>query len=112
MTTKTDEQEREAFDKFMSDDGKFPQAIERDASGNYMLIQAASSWHVWKARAAIQSQDREDAERLDWIEKNARRDPDMGGNHTWWPTSFNKAIRGPSLREAIDHARRIEGEGE
>lgn len=63
-----------------------------------------------QASAALQSQDREDSARLDWIEMNARRDPDMGGNHTWWPTSFNKTIRGPSLRDAIDNARRVGGE--
>lgn len=69
-----------------------------------------AKWAYQAGRAALQSQDHEDSARLEWIERNARRDPDMGGNHTWWPTSFNKTIRGPSLREAIDHARRIEGE--
>lgn len=47
---------------------------------------------------------RRDAERLDFIEKNARCDPKMDGNHVWWPTSFNKALRGHTLRAAIDAA--------
>jgi uncharacterized Zn finger protein (UPF0148 family) len=45
-----------------------------------------------------------DAERLDFIASNARRDPKMDGQHVWWPTTFNAALRGPTLREAIDAA--------
>lgn len=45
-----------------------------------------------------------DSERLDWIEKNAKRDPKMDGSHVYWPTAFNKTICGPSLRAAIDDA--------
>jgi len=46
-----------------------------------------------------------DAERLDHIEKHARCDPKMDGQHVWWPTKFNDALRGPTLRAAIDAAR-------
>lgn len=45
-----------------------------------------------------------DAARLDWIEKNARTDPKMDGNHVFWPTTLNKALRGANLRAAIDDA--------
>lgn len=113
MTTKTDEQEREAFECFMSDDGKFPQSIERDANGNYVLMQAASSWHVWQARAALQSQDREDAvERLIEAVRNYMSFgcPVCSGDCF----SANPPVSGCPVREAqeaIDHARRIEGEG-
>lgn len=47
---------------------------------------------------------RKDAERLDYIQKNARNDPKMDGNHVWWPTTFNKALKGPTIRAAIDVA--------
>lgn len=47
---------------------------------------------------------RKDAERIDFIQINARCDPMMDGNHKWWPTNFNKCLTGPSLREAIDAA--------
>lgn len=47
---------------------------------------------------------RKDAERLDYIQKNARNDPKMDGNHVWWPTTFNKALKGPTIRAAIDAA--------
>lgn len=47
------EKHRAAFERFMSDDGKFPQAIERNANGDYVLMQAASSWHVWQAAVKI-----------------------------------------------------------
>lgn len=49
-----------------------------------------------------------DSEMLDWIENNARIDPDMSGNHTYWPTSFGKQIRGRNLRDAI--TKRMRGE--
>lgn len=47
----------------------------------------------------------EDAVRLDFIEMNARQEPRMCGNHAWWPTNFNHALVGPTLRAAIDNAR-------
>lgn len=47
---------------------------------------------------------RADGERLDHIEKRARCDPKMDGQHVWWPTSFNQALKGPTLRAAIDAA--------
>ena len=46
-----------------------------------------------------------DANRIDFIQSNARCDPMMDGNHKWWPTNFNKCLTGPSLREAIDAAK-------
>ena len=46
-----------------------------------------------------------DAGRLDYIQKNARCDPQMDGNHVWWPTSLNKTLRGPTIRAAIDAAK-------
>lgn len=47
---------------------------------------------------------RKDAERLDYIQKNARSDPKMDGNHVWWPTTLNQAqnLKGPTIRAAID----------
>ena len=47
---------------------------------------------------------RADAARLDHIEKHARYDPKMDGNHAWWPTTFENVLRGPTLRAAIDAA--------
>lgn len=47
-----------------------------------------------------------DAERLDYITSNARCDPKMDGQHVWWPTSFNHRLTGPTLRDAIDAARK------
>ena len=45
--------EREAFEKWMSNDGQWPSAIEREADGGYKLMQAASHWNAWQARAAL-----------------------------------------------------------
>ena len=63
-------------------------------------------WAVWQARAALSAGDAVDAQRLDFIEKSARCDPKMDGQHVWWPTSLNKALKGPTLRAAIDAAMR------
>ena len=49
---------------------------------------------------------RVDAERLDYIQRNARCDPKMDGQHVWWPTTFNHRLTGSTLRAAIDAARK------
>lgn len=36
------------------------------------------------------------------IERNARCDPKMDGQHVWWPTNFSHRLIGPTLRDAID----------
>lgn len=45
------EQMREAFERHMSDDGKFPKAVERSGDG-YRLLQTQNAWDAWKACAA------------------------------------------------------------
>lgn len=59
-------------------------------------------------RSALSAGDAVDARRLDFIEESARCDPKMDGQHVWWPTSLNKALKGPTLRTAIDAAMRKE----
>ena len=59
---------------------------------------------VRKLRAQL-AEAQKDAGRLDYIQKNARCDPQMDGNHVWWPTSLNKTLRGPTIRAAIDAAK-------
>ncbi len=55
---------------------------------------------------------RADGERLGYIASNARCDPHIDGTATWWPTSFNHRLIGPTLRDAIDSARAKEsGDG-
>lgn len=39
---------REAFEKHMSDDGKWPRVVERHPGGGYMLITAVAGWRVWE----------------------------------------------------------------
>jgi hypothetical protein len=52
-----------------------------------------------------------DTDRINFIEKRARCDPKMDGHHVWWPTTFNNALRGCNLREAIDAALEAEVRG-
>ena len=69
---------------------------------------------AWQSRAALQSRDREDAERYRWLRDKSRvfkQDPDMSGNH-YWMIQSNGLLRGATIDAAIDHARRIEGEWE
>lgn len=45
------EQMREAFEHYMSDGGKYPNAVERSGEG-YRLLQAQNAWVVWQAALA------------------------------------------------------------
>lgn len=84
--------------------GKYGKAIGTDASeGCYKAMLAATP----TIKDCLTAQPT-DSEMLDWIENNARIDPDMSGNHTYWPTSFGKQIRGRNLRDAITKAMRGE----
>lgn len=47
--TQSTEQERALFEAVASDDGKWPQAIERDGKGNYLLLTTANGWMWWQA---------------------------------------------------------------
>jgi hypothetical protein len=39
---------REAFEKWMSQDGKWPKAVER-SNGSYVLLATAAAWEAWRA---------------------------------------------------------------
>ena len=49
MTTRHTDAERAEFEAVASDNGKWPQAIERDAKGNYLLMTTAHGWMWWQA---------------------------------------------------------------
>jgi len=98
--------EREAFERTMMDKyGWQHEDFKLDDFG-YADGQTDTAWMAWQARAALSAGDAVDAQRLDFIEKSARCDPKMDGQHVWWPTSLNKALKGPTLRAAIDAAMR------
>jgi hypothetical protein len=40
---------RAEFERWFSEDGAWPAAIEKDRSGEYKLAAAVSSWHTWEA---------------------------------------------------------------
>ena len=40
---------RPGFEHYMSEDGKYPKAIERSRDGGYVLMQAQSAWVTWQA---------------------------------------------------------------
>jgi len=48
--------DREQFERWASDEGLSPRAIEKDAQGNYKLMQVASDWRVWQAARATPAQ--------------------------------------------------------
>ena len=49
--------ERAAFERYFSDGGKSPRTVERDAKGDYRLMQAYAAWRVWQARASLEPRD-------------------------------------------------------
>ena len=131
MTTKTViEQERTAFKKHY--EKLFDLTETPDAWGNPKFFNefVDAIWHGWKDRAALQSQDREGAERYRWLREHGFNHADVeltsdldGNPITIWRLRFY--IPEPSslpyeddewtleqLDEAIDHARRVEGGGE
>ena len=44
-----DEQMRKDFEEWMGDGGLSPRARERNSKGDYILMQTAHAWEVWKA---------------------------------------------------------------
>ena len=49
MTPQNTDQDRELFEAFTSDNGKWLKAIERDAHGNYRLLTTSVGWLWWQA---------------------------------------------------------------
>lgn len=77
-------------------------------------LQAA--WEAYQAgRAALQSQDREDAERYRWLRRPDTGPAKLDSLHNWVNDDCHPPHRelkhGKELDKAIDHARCIEGEG-
>ena len=84
----------------------FPKEYDTKRLQDWGSIYKPKALEAWQARSALSAGDAVDAQRLDFIEKSARCDPKMDGQHVWWPTSLNKALKGPTLRAAIDAAMR------
>lgn len=56
LCDKAEKVERHAFEKWMSDNGLWPKAVEKDYQGNYKLLSVSSAWTVWQARAAMSAE--------------------------------------------------------
>ena len=52
----------------------------------------------------LKEQLKSETERLNHIEKYARRDPHIGGMYSFHPTTFKHVLKGTSLRNAIDNS--------
>ena len=98
--------DREVFERTMMDKFGWQRNDFKLDDFGYFDGHTDTAWMAWQARAAMSAGDAVDAQRLDFIEKSARCDPKMDGQHVWWPTSLNKALKGPTLRAAIDEAMR------
>jgi len=115
----TDEQITEQAD-FEAWTGYSEEALSRSAGDDgYCIKGVDNEWRAYQAgRAALQSQDRGDSERIDFIEANPGWLRVCRLGH---PTKQQWACVSPftnyefdgfkTAREAIDHARRIEGDG-
>lgn len=104
----------------------FVECYDCGARGSGVSGQGGEAIEEWNRRAALQSQDRADAERLDWLEDQAQTSrtgvsidyvydaQDGYVNEKGYRFMRHRFIGplGKTAREAIDHARRIEGDGE
>lgn len=81
-------------------------------AGRYSSAITQFAWEAYQAgRSALQSQDREDAERYRWIFTADMDEQTM----TFATLNAGVALRNRVKKyadEAIDHARRVEGDGE
>ena len=80
--------ERERFEQFAQNCPMGKYNVARRGEG-YDSSHTQIMWDAWQARAALSAGDAVDAQRLDFIEKSARCDPEMDGQHVWWPTSLS-----------------------
>lgn len=92
-------------------DGQPSRMIERVGRDRTSAIDA------WNRRAALQSQDREDAQRYRWLRDGGNDDigvvsgfgcADSGSSNV--VGTYEYILDGEQLDAAIDHARRVEGE--
>lgn len=44
-----DEMERQRFDNWVSENGKYPRAVERNHDGQYILLSTSDRWDTWQA---------------------------------------------------------------
>ena len=112
------EQEREAFEASYKTEFQFaasrPGKFDRDANGDYEDVQVLVGWRMWQAgRAALQSQDREDAS--EWLKQHEAlmHRVSKAAMVVGYGGSINGADPEIALQRAerllLDHARRIEG---
>ena len=108
----TNEQERAEFEAFASQHGL---CVTEDGD-LYRSQLVAWMWKSWQARAALQSQDREDAERFRFCLEHGfpQKWAEMvkGNFRYYWTSRPGSQEEFSSAIEAIDHARRVEGDGE
>lgn len=121
-------EQRNAFEAWISQEPRgYSTVMVSDKSAySYNTVQVA--WESWKE--ALQSTEvqtwKEDSERLDWIQEQTKQSR-SGVGFDWRPDYAEEGqvlemkgwrfmrhcflgARKPNIREAIDHARRIEGD--
>ena len=94
------EQERAEFEAFASKHG----LCVTEGGDLYRSHVVAWMWKAWQARAALQSQDREDAARYRWLRQ--QRTISDHACVTWNIGHDWVQMDGAELDAAIDHARR------
>lgn len=113
MTTDMNiEQERAAFEAW----AKGHYILQRSAyNDTYIAVPTIRAWEVWQARAALQSQDREDVVDRDVVAKQLR---DMASSAYQTAMAFGVSQDNferlayqvfDNNSRILDHARRIEG---
>lgn len=110
------EKDREEFEdacrKHAEEAGYDPDVLDfiRDGEGYANPARQAAWWGWREGRANLKSQDREDADRIDFLEAEGGGDFLQIKSGEWIVDTSSRFGMAGDLRSAIDHARRIEGE--
>jgi len=112
------EQLRADFEAWYEQEYSEPIPSEFTSQGFYPDVRVQLLFRCYQAgRAALQSQDREDATRIDWMARQDLDDlcfsiiRDAPHDGEYCVDAGRGPVFGGTFREAIDRARRIEGEG-
>lgn len=98
--------EREAFEAWASEGGKWPKAVERESIGNYKLQQTSSAWRTWQAAWQARASMHAQAPQLDSNKLKTelqRWKDDSDAVHDLWQADKDRA---EALQREVEELRR------
>jgi len=58
LATHPEDETRQAFEKWVDPDGRFPRSIAKNEKGQYLLQHTSQDWHTWQAATAAARAER------------------------------------------------------